>query len=160
MKLIPLTKGYFAQVDDEDLEWLNQWKWNARVDRKTVYAVRCHKKEDGNFVTVGMHRQILGLTDPKTLGDHIDGNGLNNTRKNLRPCTNKENLMNRGPNINSLSRFKGVSWHKSSKRWQSTITILGKKKHLGYFDNECEAAIECNKAVKEHHKEFARYNEV
>jgi len=83
MKLIPLTQGKFAQVDDEDFEYLNQWKWFALKDAQTFYAARGIYLK-GNIL---MHRQLLGLTNSEVKGEHKDRNGLNNQKENLRVAT-------------------------------------------------------------------------
>lgn len=107
-----------------------------------------------------MHRAIMGVTDSKTLVDHWKGNGLNNTRENIRVCTHSQNRMNTKSVKESSSRFKGVYWYCASKKWMSSIKIDGKCKYLGYFDNEEDAARTYNQFAKEYHGEFARYNEV
>lgn len=160
MKLIPLTRGHFAKVDDADFEWLNQWKWYAHVASNTVYAVRNIKVEKGKWTLLWMHRQILGLTDPEILGEHADGNGLNNTRKNIRPATHSQNQMNRTSKRNSSSGHKGVSWNKPLRKWVSLICIGGKSKHIGCFEKEEDAARAYNQFAKEHHGEYARFNDV
>ena len=160
MKLIPLTKGYSAMVDDADFEWLNQWKWHASAGQNTMYASRRIKGDGANRAVVLMHRQILGLTDPKVLGEHADGNGLNNQRGNIRPCSRSQNMMNRGSVKGSRSRYKGVSWNKPLKKWDAGITANGRGRHIGCFDNEEDAARAYNQLAKSLHGEFAKYNDV
>lgn len=102
-----------------------------------------------------MHRVILGLEKGDKLeGDHKDGNGLNNQRRNLRVATRTENHHNRTKYKTNTSGFKGVS--AKSNRWMAKINIGGKAKHLGYFDTPELAAAAYAKAAKKHHKEFAR----
>ncbi len=160
MKEIQLTQGYFTQVDDDDFEWLSQWGWNANVNRGRVYAVRNIRDEGGKYVTIYMHRQIMGVSDRLVLVDHHRGNGLNNTRENLRVCTYKQNLMNRGGVPNTTSRFKGVSWDKVYKKWVASISINGKRTHFGRHDNEEDCARVFNQQAKKYHGEFAQYNDV
>ena len=160
MKEIPLSKGYFAQVDDADFDELSKFKWNANVNGGRVYAVRYYKVEIGVFKTVYMHRQIMGVTDRKVHVDHWKGNGLNNQRGNLRTCTHKQNLMNRAGNPNGTSKFKGVSWDTQHEKWVVHISVNGKAKHVGRFESEEEAARQFNQQARRHHKEFAWYNEV
>lgn len=159
MKQIKLTKGQNAIVDDVDFEWLNQWKWYANKGCNTFYAqrkLRINKK----CITVIMHREILGLKygDGKCV-DHIDGNGLYNKRSNLRICTNSQNQHNQKVRISGTSQFKGVTWNKGSRKWQSLIRYNGKKIHLGLFSNEIEAAKAYNKKALELFGEFALLNQ-
>lgn len=149
--------GNYALVDDQDYEWLNQWKWYAAKHGKRFYAQR-HKAVDGRKQSITMHRVILGLTDPKILGDHEDGNGLNNQTYNLRKATSQQNCMNRKSHDGSSSRYKGVGMVKDSSRFFASIKIGGKKIHLGYFGDESEAALAYNEAAIKYHGEFARLN--
>jgi len=140
MKLIPLTQGYSAMVDDADFEWLMQWKWCARIDRKKVYASRNAKDENMKWRTLPMHRFIMGVTDPKIEVDHKFGNGLDNQRKNLRICTKAQNQMNSGGWSKSVSKYKGVCWSRIGNKWVASIRFKGKSEHLGLFDSEILAA--------------------
>jgi hypothetical protein len=162
MKKIPLSQGKFTLVDDADFEWLSQWKWHAKRDTNTFYAVRNTEYLIDNGIkkrrVVQMHRQILGLTDPKIYGEHWDGDGLNNQRSNLRPATNSENQKNKKPR--GTSKYLGVSWSKSSRKWISHIAINGKAKHLGLFTDEIQAALKYNEYARIHHGDFARLNEI
>src|SRR4051794_4203372 len=102
-KTIPLTKGYEAIVDDEDYERVSQYKWCASVRKHTVYAQVSSK---GVFFL--MHRLIMDA--PKQLQvDHRDGNGLNNTKANLRLASQGQNLGNLHSRTGA-SQYKGVSW--------------------------------------------------
>lgn len=125
MREIQLTQGQVAYVDDEDFEWLNQWKWTAKKHRSTFYAMR-HVKINGAWTSQMMHILIMG-DNPLKLGvDHHDGVGYNNKRINLRFCTNSENQMNRKPNKNCSSEHKGVCWNKMSKKMDFIHTNTGK----------------------------------
>jgi hypothetical protein len=131
MKLINLTQGKFAQADDADYDWLNQWKWTARKDRNTYYAVR---EADGK--TIYMHRLIMNTPDNQEV-DHRDRNGLNCQRNNMKNCSHAENLQNQPSRGKSL--HKGVCL---TNRGYITaqITINYKKIHLGTFPTEELAA--------------------
>lgn len=159
MKEIKLTQGYVALVDDEDFEWLSQWKWHAVVHRCTVYAARNIKNDIGKKTSIKMHRQILGITDRKVEVDHKFGNGLDNTRANIRMCTSSQNKMNRGGFIGS-SKYKGVSWSEQRKMWVAGIMVDKKPKIIGYYTFEEDAAMAYNSAAKAMHGEFAKYNNV
>lgn len=153
MKLIPLTLGKFAQVDDEDYDFLMQWKWWASKKKHTYYAIsRIDNKE------VVMHR-IVNKTPDDLFCDHKDRDGLNNQSDNLRGCTTEQNLWNRKPHKTnkSTSQYKGV-YLCHGKYWSSRISYSGKTIHLGHFKTEIEAAKAHDDAAKKHHGEFAYLN--
>jgi hypothetical protein len=154
MKEIILTQGKRAFVDDEDFERLSQWKWCAVKERDTYYAI--HRKDGYN---IGMHRAILGFSrgDGKVI-DHINGNGLDNRRENLRECLNRQNLYNRPKNKKSKSKFKGVTWHKATKKWRADIMANYKPISLGLYNSPQEAALAYNYAAVHYHGVFARLN--
>jgi len=130
---IPLTKGQYAMVDAADYPELSKYKWFALFNRRKVYAAR-HKKEK----LVYMHREIM-QPPPGMVTDHIDGNGENNCRSNLRNCTRKENGWNsRGPG--SSSGFKNVYYNKEQQRYRSVLGFNGGYIYLGSFDDPVEAA--------------------
>ncbi len=157
MKQIRLTKGKHALVDDEDFDRINQFKWCAsksNAHREIYYAVRgTYTKE--KVISRSMHREILGLTDGKIEVDHIDGNGLNNQRVNLRLSDSRHNSFNRGANRNNTSGIKGVSWNKEMSKWVAQITIDGRQTYLGLFDDKHEAGEAYLQAAIKHHGEFA-----
>ncbi|KKL21312.1 hypothetical protein LCGC14_2446720 [marine sediment metagenome] len=157
MKKIPLTQGYFALVDDEDYEWLSKHKWRVYRDKTNCYAftkIRIGYKE---HIQPRMHRLIMNPTVTEQI-DHIDGNGLNNRKSNLRICNGQQNQQNRRPTRKASSQYKGVAWHKRSKKWIARITVDKKIIHLGYFNDEESAARVYDKAAKKYFGEFARIN--
>lgn len=135
MKEIQLTQGKVALVDDSDFDRLNSFKWYAIKAGRIWYATR-NIMVGRKRTTLRMHWYILG---GKGI-DHIDHNGLNNQKSNLRFCTRSENAMNMRPSTNCTSTFKGVSWHKTNKKWMARIGINGKDIYLGTFTDESEAA--------------------
>lgn len=159
MKKIPLTKGKFAIVDDEDFEWLSQWKWSYKKNQcGQEYARRSSKRDAyGKVSTILMHRVILDAPDGM-LVDHINHDGLNNTRKNIRICNRRQNSMNMEKSVGYSSKFKGVAWHKNNKRWVASIRINYFRKHLGSFSREEDAAEAYDSAAIKHFKEFACIN--
>lgn len=159
MKQIPLSQGQFALVDDEDFEWLNQWKWQALKHRDSFYAVR---NTGGRIARkcIFMHRLIMGLTDSKIEVDHEDLNGLNNQRNNLRKATRSQNAANMRSRKNSSSKYLGVYWDNNRQKWSAAITKNYKKKFLGYYDNETDAAKAYNDAAAKTHGEFANINKI
>jgi hypothetical protein len=135
MKLIPMTSPtgkQFAMVDDADFDWLNQWKWRA-VSRsgQPTYAMR---QTGRKFIR--MHVLVFGDNNP----DHIDRNGLNNRRGNLRPATKSQNGANSKLKKNNTSGFKGVYWYKAFQKWTGSIMCNGKRHFTGYFSDAREAA--------------------
>jgi hypothetical protein len=152
MKEIPLTRSKVARIDDEDFERVNRHKWYAESRGESWYARASFKGK-----LVYMHRFLLGA-DPGQMVDHKDGDGLNNTRSNIRLCTSAQNNRHARKRRNSASPFKGVCWSKSHQRWVARIRAEGIFHHLGYFLDERDAAIAYNHAAVEHFREFARIN--
>lgn len=152
MKKISVGWNKYALVDDEDYNMLMEYKWRTRMSGGKRYAV-----SKGSYnKSVIMHRLILGLTDSKVYCDHINGFTLNNQRCNLRAVTPSQNQMNK--KASGASKYLGVSWRELSKKWISQITVYGKKKYLGSFDSELEAAIIYNIVARRYYGEFANPN--
>lgn len=165
MKEIELTKGYKAQVDDEDYESVMKHKWQVRVSKTKntfrAYAVRSVMLAVNVKGTVFMHREILGTTDKKIKTDHRDHNGLNNQKSNLRKCTSSENSFNIPSKIGSTSKYVGVSYandHLRRKRWLSKIRLGNKDKCLGIFLTEYEAALARDRYIIDNNLEFPTLN--
>ncbi len=156
MRSIELTQGQVALVDDADFERLNQFKWYASKQPGTFYACRDAGGRT-NRKQIRMHRVITGVTKSRQV-DHINGNGLDNRRTNLRICVASQNQANRGKQRNCKSGFKGVSWNKSNRKWVSLIQVLGKHIYLGGFDCKITAARAYDEKAKEMFGEFARTN--
>ena len=153
-RMIPLTQGKHAIVDDDDFEWLNQWKWYALKTANTYYAAR---KVRGR--TVLMHRVVLGLDiRDKRHGEHKNGAGLDNRRTNLRIATPAQNQANQRLQKKSRSGYKGVKWVRRDKRWMARIKVSGKTMYLGYFKNPVDAAKAYDEAARKHFGEFANTN--
>lgn len=154
MKLLSISQNKVTQVDDEDFEWLSQYKWYYSGG----YPKRYNKR---NKPLIRIHREILeyyGYDIVGTYVDHIDGNPLNNTKSNLRIATRSQNLSNRKKPINNTSGYKGVSWRKKDKFYEAYITSNTKRIRLGCFSNPEDAARAYDKAARELHKEFAVLN--
>lgn len=165
MKLIKLNRGFNTQVDDDDYDFLNQWKWTVAKRKSIYYAVRTEFNSGKGIL---MHREILGV-DKNHRVDHIDMDGLNNQRSNLRICTSSQNAMN-GYGKNGSSKYRGVSIRKRvpckkdplglRKRYIARIMVNRKEIFLGKFNSEKEAALAWNDAAIKYFGEFARLNNV
>ncbi len=145
---VPVGKTRSATVDLADLSLVSAYHWvfNGRY----AYA----RVPGGKFVL--MHRLIVGDDDTECV-DHIDGDGLNNQRYNLRPATRKENSRNRN-SVSGRSKFKGVTRDTKTQRWRAKITVDGKIIRLGGFKSERLAAKAYDAAAEDLHGEFAKTN--
>jgi len=154
MKTIKLTQGYEALVDDDDYERVAAFKWCALVDRTRVYAIRTERVPNVPRRTIYMHCFITGSKGI----DHHDGNGLDNRRANLREADQSHNQMNVRKSPGASSGFKGVCWHKASRRWLARIKLNGVSRHIGVFRDEVDAATAYNFAAHKLFGAFARFN--
>lgn len=156
MKTIPLTRGYFAIVDDVDYEHLSKHKWCvSRGGGGSIYAVRTIRV-CGKNKTVRMHRTIL-RTETGRYVDHRDGNGLNNTRANLRLATTSQNAWN-GKHRRGISGLKGAAFHKRTKKWVVQIRANGRRHYLGAFSTPQEAHAAYRAGAIRLHGEFATFH--
>jgi len=162
---IALTQEKTAVVDEIDFIWLSQWKWHAHRRMGKWYSSRALGKKEaghrnGKTTFVQMHNAILERSLDRVLGteefcDHVDGDGLNNQRDNLRPCSRAENMRNHKKYSNNTSGQTGVVWRRDLKKWQSRIDVDGNRFHLGYFE-EFDNAVGARKDAEEKHfGEFA-----
>lgn len=158
---IQLSNGDITLVDSIDCDLANH-NWYYYVDAKNgvKYVTRNAKDSDQQQGKIYLHRVILQRILGRELKrndfvDHIDHNGLNNQRSNLRLATNSQNQANQGLASHNTSGYKGVSWIKRDKKWRAQISVDGKAISLGHFDNpETAYAAYCEAAIK-YHGEFA-----
>lgn len=153
---IQLSQGKWAIVDDDDYERLCQWRWSASEKRKGMgefYAVRVDRDTKR---MIPMHRQIMGSPEGMVV-DHINGDPLDNRRCNLRVCTQAQNVMNRRPNRQkTLSKYKGVYWHKGASKW---MAMIGRdQKYLGLHRCETAAALAYDRAAMSRYGDYAYLN--
>jgi len=150
---IPLSRGLVALVDDSDYNRLSTaGKWYANPGGDTFYACRMSPRRGGKQLHIQMHTLVTGWS----FVDHINGDGLDNRRSNLRPADKSTNGMNRGIGSNNTSGFKGVSLQ--GLKWKAQIRVNGRHVHLGMFDTPEEAARVYDQAAVRHFGEFARPN--
>lgn len=151
MKEIKLTKGKIAIVDDEDFEWISQFRWHYM---NAGYAARREwNKNDKTSTIVLMHRKILN-TPVGMDTDHINGNRLDNRKINLRICTRSQNNLNKIREKRNKSGYKGVVWIPEKKLWK--VHVAGR--YVGKFKNIIDAAMAYDKKAKEIFGEFAKTN--
>lgn len=140
MRLIPLSHGMSAIVDDDDFERLSQFKWSRLIDR-SIGGFYASRKVGANRTTSLMHREILNA--PKgVIVDHINRNTLDNRKCNLRLVTPQQSTWNRGKNRNNSSGFTGVVFRKNlrSRPWEAHLRVDGKQVCLGAFRTAEEAS--------------------
>ncbi len=149
VRQIPLTQGKVALIDDEDFERVNQYKWHALRDSHGTTWYARHVTPNPTRVLLLMHRLIVNAPFGMEV-DHVNGDGLDNRRANLRICTHSENVCNQRK-THGTSRYKGVSWHKDTGKWQAQIKVNGRGMYLGCFTTEEEAhAAYCSASAKYH----------
>jgi hypothetical protein len=149
-KIIQLSKGYTTIIDDEDYELVSNFNWRAVLQTpKHIYATSSKRPE---YINVSMHRLIMGVTDRKIKVDHIDHDGLNNQKSNLRLCTHSQNMANRI----SKKKYMGI-WVERGKYWFAGCKKNGTT-HKVSAKSEIDAALKYNELAKILHGEFARLN--
>lgn len=161
MRTIPLTKGKVAIVDDEDYEWLSEFKWHYRESWSSAYAARTlylggGRSNPKRYKTLPMHHAIM--PPPKGyIIDHANRNSLDNRRANLRIATRSQNSMNRYQKLGS-SKYKGVIWRKERNKWVAKIYANRKPRVLGTFDSEIAAAQRYDEEARKVYGEYAALN--
>ncbi len=154
---IPLTKGHFVLVDEEDYPVYSQFNWSASVLPRTVYAY-LRRNHEGKSRILFLHRVITGAPHGMQV-DHINGNGLDCRRSNLRVCTVRANHQNiRKTVVSTSSQYKGVSWDKCRSKWLAKVKAGGRYFNVGRFDDEEDAARAYDTKARDLFGEFARLN--
>lgn len=165
---IPLSKTgkhagkYEAIIDDCDSDLVGQFDWHVGINKTSNYA-RSYGGDSKPRKMIHMHRIIFESMTGITLEqnqdvDHIDGDGLNNQRHNLRRATRSQNSMNRKGSVNGTSKYKGVSFETQTRKWRAQISFNKKSIKLGRFNTEEEASEAYQRKAKEIYGEFARFD--
>jgi hypothetical protein len=153
MKKIKLTQGKYTLVDNDDYEYLNQWKWFAVHKGNGRFYVRRSSKRIGGQTqkNILMHREIMKPPNGMVV-DHVNGDGLDNRKRNLRVCTQAENAKNLKIKSTNKSGVTGVSFDKG--KWRAQIMVNYKKIYLGIFGTKSAAHQAYVTAKSKHHGEF------
>lgn len=153
---VALPSGHVALIDTGDLELISTYRWFIRRSRGGLY-VRGYPLGGPNVPDVHLHRLILGAPDGAEV-DHINRDGLDNRRANLRLVTRAQNVRNMGGQRRSRSGYKGVAWDARTSKWRAKIEIDGHAIHLGRFADAWDAAQAYNAAARAAWGEFAFQN--
>lgn len=158
---VQLTRGYEAVIDASDVGLADKYNWHSKIERRpdgsilAVYATSKVGIGGRKQRTIRLHSIILTTPDGLRT-DHIDGDGLNNRRENLRVATIAQNTHNQRRNIANTSGVKGVTWHKKCGKWMARIKAQGIRHHLGFFDSLEDAAAAYSSASATFHGAFGR----
>lgn len=152
---IPLTNGMAALVDEQDAHLVAGFRWYARRTDQTWYATRFVPKQNRG-APLYMHNLIIVIGDPNLIPDHRDGNGLNNTRDNLRPASRRQNSANTKKPADSVSPYKGITM--VAGKWQARVLRNGKRLYLGRYSDADKAATVYDEAIRAIDGEFGTFN--
>lgn len=156
MAALPLTQDKIALVDSADLELLTRWRWEYLPNDRTGYAIR-RFRSNGKVITIYLHRQLLHAGKGE-LVDHINGDGLDNRRENLRLATASENMANRPARPRDIP-YRGVYRSRSGpKPYKAMLSVAGKCQHLGWFARMEDAARAYDRGAYAAFGRFARLN--
>lgn len=163
MRFLPLTRGMYAMVDDEDFGRLRFWSWSVQVSGPGKLYARRTAKNKGKQYNRYLHHEVLGLEIPLKKGmvvDHKNGDTLDCRKSNLRVCSRSQNMANTGPRLvyKKTSKYKGIHFDRREKRWIARFSWRGKHYQLGRFTDEYTAVVTYNRAVCKVMGEFAYVN--
>lgn len=152
---VRLTRGYTAVIDAADVGFVEGFNWHSAVFKGTAYAVRNAPKPCGGQSTLRMHRIITSAQESLVV-DHINGDGLDNRRQNLRVVSHALNMRNQSLRSDNKSGLKGIRWREPTQKWNAYINVDGKHYSLGHYATKEEAYAAYIEGSKRFHGEFAR----
>lgn len=152
-----LTQGQSTLIDDADVDLVSQHRWYAAKTRRGWRVTTNTKNSEGKQRNLLLHRFLME-PEKGLVVDHLNHDALDNRRSNMRVCTYSQNAMNQRSARKSSSKYLGVSWDKGAKKWKASILIQGKKKNLGRFKEEDDAARAFDTAARLHFGEYANPN--
>lgn len=157
-RLLRMSQPRYAKVDPADYKRLRKYEWFATKKRNRFYVRRHAAAGKGKEKLIYLHQEVIEVPDGMVI-DHINHDGMDNRRANLRPATHSQNMchIRKRPGTKH-SKFKGVCWKKKNRKWEAAIGFQKKRIHLGYFCSEIEAARAYDEAAKKYHGEFACLN--
>jgi hypothetical protein len=153
---IPLSRGYEAIIDVGDVEYAGRYNWFCAIHKGKPYARRNERRADGSKYGAYLHRDLVGAAGRLDV-DHVNGNGLDNRRSNLRLATRSQNMMNRSSQANNRSGYKGVCWQREKRKWRAAIWLDGRKTYLGDFKDIEEARAAYESASLRLHGPFSQF---
>jgi len=154
--VVTLTRGFKSVIDTCDVGLVSGFNWYATSTRGPTYAVRNRLKTEGDGPQMILLHRVIMSASSDDLIDHIDGDGLNNSRANIRLADHSQNQMNIGLPSNNTSGFKGVYWQEAAGKWRAQIGCRGKLHYLGLYDDPSEAHDAYCVAADNLHGEFSR----
>lgn len=156
-RTIELNHGHVLIVDVRDYDVALAYRWQTQPGKCGTFYVWRPVRDGVQTRKEYLHRRLMGAVKGQRV-DHINGNGLDNRRSNLRACSNADNMRNMRVRPRGSSRFKGVSWFRRHQLWRAYIVQDAKQIHLGYFSDEADAAKAYDAAARRLFGEFANTN--
>ena len=155
---IRMAQPKYAKVDPGDYKRLRGYEWFATKKRNRFYVRRHVAGGKGKEKLIYLHQEIIDVPQGMVI-DHINHDGMDNRKANLRPATHSQNMchVRKRPGTKH-SKYKGIYWKKRNRKWMAMIGFQKKRIHLGYFRSEIDAAKAYDQAARRYHKDFASLN--
>lgn len=163
MKRIRISSGHYAIVDDIDYPLVSKYTWTLSKSGNRLYAITTKRRTPIKYSkrdTIYLHRLIMNVSGWHNCVDHINGDGLDCRRSNIRLCTRGQNAMNLKIRVDNSSGYKGVYFNQQRKKYAAQIQIDKKTKFLGLFHTKEEAAEKYNEYALMYYGEFSSINKL